>query len=164
MPADVYAFCAECKFVSMPIVGASIGAVKKTPLFKMAELTEYSGLRRASLNVDLIKDSVYSDLKKDRSAQYEKQTPGTSNFPRDYAEEYYKMLTAESKVLAAAPKTGQPRVQWVKNHHRNEALDCRVYAYAARHIYCWHTCVNRWKIERVDYDRVHQQLAAAAQA
>ena len=113
MPADVYAFCAECKFVSMPVAGASMGTVKM-PLFKIAELTEYSSLCRASLNVDMIKDSVYSDLKKDRSAQYEKQTPGTSNFPCDYPEEYYKILTAESKVVAAAPRTGQPRVQWVK--------------------------------------------------
>lgn len=57
--------------------------------------------------------------------------PGYCNFPLDddHGEEYFKQLTAE-KLLTRYVKGFSVR-EWHKTRDRNEALDCRVYAYAA---------------------------------
>jgi len=56
--------------------------------------------------------------------------PGYSHIPADRDEEFYKQITAE-KLLTRYVK-GQPVREWHKHPKaRNEALDCRVYAYAA---------------------------------
>ena len=55
--------------------------------------------------------------------------PGACHFPQ-YGEEYFKQLTAERLVTRIVK--GFPRGSWEKEPgHRNEALDCRVYARAA---------------------------------
>lgn len=57
--------------------------------------------------------------------------PGYCHFPADEAHnhEYFKQITAE-KLLTRYVK-GFPVREWHKTRDRNEALDCRVYAYAA---------------------------------
>ncbi|WP_441228006.1 phage terminase large subunit family protein [Tardiphaga sp. 20_F10_N6_6] len=58
--------------------------------------------------------------------------PGYCHFPLadDWNEEFFKQLTAERLVVRYSK--GQPVREWHKNDRdRNEALDCRVYAYAA---------------------------------
>lgn len=55
--------------------------------------------------------------------------PGYCHFPATYDEEYFKQLTAE-KLLTRYVK-GFPVREWHKTRDRNEALDCRQYAYAA---------------------------------
>lgn len=56
--------------------------------------------------------------------------PGYCHFPMGRATDYFKQLTAE-KMLTKFVK-GFPRREWVKaSGQRNEALDCRVYAFAA---------------------------------
>jgi len=57
----------------------------------------------------------------------EEEGSGYCHFPNyeKYDEEYFKQLTAEKRET-----TGK----WVKTRHRNEALDCRVYAYASLEI------------------------------
>lgn len=55
--------------------------------------------------------------------------PGYCHFPEGRDEEYFKQLTAE-KLLTRYVK-GFPVREWHKTRPRNEALDCRVYAYAA---------------------------------
>ncbi len=55
--------------------------------------------------------------------------PGYCHFPDGREEEYFKQLTAE-KLLTRYVK-GFPVREWHKTRPRNEALDCRVYAYAA---------------------------------
>jgi len=63
----------------------------------------------------------------------EKFLPGTCHHP-EYAEEYFKQLTAEKRVIKL--HKGFPRASWEKDPTRNnEALDCRVYARAAASIY-----------------------------
>lgn len=52
--------------------------------------------------------------------------PGYLHVPKGRAEEWFLQLTAERLVT----KPGGVR-EWVKTRSRNEALDCRVYAYAA---------------------------------
>lgn len=64
--------------------------------------------------------------------------PGFMHVPEDRDEEWFKQLTAESLVVKKG-KNGKAnkasRREWVKpSKARNEALDCRVYAYAAMKI------------------------------
>ncbi|WP_298938127.1 phage terminase large subunit family protein [uncultured Ruegeria sp.] len=55
--------------------------------------------------------------------------PGTCHFPDTRDPEYFEQLTAERLVTKMI--RGFPFREWHKNRDRNEALDCRVYAYAA---------------------------------
>jgi phage terminase large subunit GpA-like protein len=58
--------------------------------------------------------------------------PGYCHFPNDeyYDEDHFKQMTAEKLVTRYLK--GQPVREWFKpDKARNEALDCRVYAYAA---------------------------------
>ena len=51
------------------------------------------------------------------------------HFPEDRDDEYFASLTAE-KIVTRYRK-GFSRREWVKTRRRNEALDCRVYAFVA---------------------------------
>lgn len=59
--------------------------------------------------------------------------PGRCHFPDNYPEkydaEYFKQLTAEKRITRYIK--GFPKHEWVKTRPCNEALDCRVYSYAA---------------------------------
>jgi len=58
--------------------------------------------------------------------------PGRCHWPINeavYNDEYFRQLTAEKCVTRYVK--GFPKREWVKTRPRNEALDCRVYAYAA---------------------------------
>lgn len=55
--------------------------------------------------------------------------PGFCHFPAHYDQEYFEQLTAEKVVTRM--KSGWPVREWRKMRQRNEALDCRVGAYAA---------------------------------
>jgi len=55
--------------------------------------------------------------------------PGYCHFPMERDEEYFEQLTAEK--LVKKRRNGIIRSEWVKTRERNEALDVRVYAYAA---------------------------------
>jgi phage terminase large subunit GpA-like protein len=75
------------------------------------------------VGVDHAKRDVYSRLR------VAKAGPGYCHFPDDRDREYYEQLTAE--VLVGVKKAGKKVQVWTKRRARNEALDCRVYAYAA---------------------------------
>ena len=78
------------------------------------------------LGVDTAKDNFYERLK------LEKPGAGYCHFPLDRGLEYFEQLTAERKY--ARYKNGFRYFQWRKPEGaRNEALDIRVYAYAALH-------------------------------
>lgn len=56
--------------------------------------------------------------------------PGFQHFPEDRPKNYFEQLTSEKLVLEL--KSGRTVKSWkVERGHANEALDCRVYAYAA---------------------------------
>ena len=55
--------------------------------------------------------------------------PGACHFPDNREPEYFHQLTAERLVTRMV--RGFPFREWHKTRERNEALDCRVYAYAA---------------------------------
>ncbi len=52
------------------------------------------------------------------------------HFPANRSEEYFLQLTGE-RLIVAASKNRRPERHWVPIHSAVEALDCRVYAYAA---------------------------------
>lgn len=80
---------------------------------------------------NLIKDKVFATLKVDEPG------PGYVHFPTGLDEEYFKQLTAEKKVRKQKkfdPKDpfGHSQYLYKKIRERNEALDCFVYAFAAK--------------------------------
>ena len=100
-----------------------------------------------SIGVDTAKETIYNRLKN------EIPKTGCCWFPPDRDEHYFKMLTAE-EVSEKPTKFGLPKRVWTlkAGHKRNEALDCRVYAYAALEGLKLHGVIlaeaNRQMIER----------------
>jgi phage terminase large subunit GpA-like protein len=76
------------------------------------------------IGVDQIKLTVFHAL----SAI--KGQPNYCHFPTNRSEEYFLQLTGERLVITAG-KNRRPERHWVPVHSAVEALDCRVYAYAA---------------------------------
>lgn len=76
------------------------------------------------LGVDAIKRSIYHHLSALPGAA------GYCHFPVGRSEEYYAQLAGERLVLIT-PRGRRPEHRWVPVHAAVEALDCRVYAYAA---------------------------------
>jgi phage terminase large subunit GpA-like protein len=78
------------------------------------------------VGVDAAKTALYDRLK------IREVGPGYCHFPIGRDQEYFDQLTAEKKYTRY--HHGYPRQEWRKPPAaRNEALDCRVYAYAALH-------------------------------
>jgi phage terminase large subunit GpA-like protein len=76
------------------------------------------------VGVDAAKDAVYARLKITRPG------PGFCHFPEDREADWFAQLTAET--VSVRYSKGFPTRVWTKRAGaRNEALDCRVYAYAA---------------------------------
>jgi phage terminase large subunit GpA-like protein len=91
--------------------------------------TGYPGVQLRLVGTRMAKDVIFSHLKLTAHG------PGYCHFPIGYDDEYFKQLTAEKKVnkLKKFDKNdphGYSQWQYKKIRARNEALDCRVYAYA----------------------------------
>lgn len=94
--------------------------------------TKKKGLKVWNVSGPVIKTELYRWLKMERVGEDASQF-GRCHFPQ-YAEEYFKQLTAERQVVRIT--NGYPKPVWEKDPtRRNEALDCRVYARAAAAIY-----------------------------
>lgn len=77
------------------------------------------------VGVDTAKDSIYGRFKIDVPG------PGYCHFPHDYDDEWFKQVVAERVVTRY--REGRPYRVWIcPAGTRNEALDCRVYALAAK--------------------------------
>jgi len=90
---------------------------------KTASRNVARGVSLYLVHVDAAKDSIYSRLR------IVEPGPGYSHFPLERDAEWFSQLTAE-KVVTKYHR-GFARREWVKARARNEALDCRVYAYSA---------------------------------
>ena len=78
-----------------------------------------------NVGVDSIKSLIYNRL------TLEEKGAGYNHFPVRYPEEYFIQLLAERKKTII-DKRGRKKEVWiVLSGRRNEALDCRVYAFAA---------------------------------
>lgn len=94
--------------------------------------TKKKGLKVWNVSGPVIKTELYRWLRMQRTGEDASQF-GRCHFPQ-YAEEYFKQLTAERQVVRIT--NGYPKPVWEKDPtRRNEALDCRVYARAAAAIY-----------------------------
>jgi len=75
------------------------------------------------IGVDTAKEIIYSRF------NITVPGPGCNHFPLEYDDEHFAQITAE-KIFTKFVK-GFPVPEWRKTRQRNEALDCRVYGYAA---------------------------------
>jgi phage terminase large subunit GpA-like protein len=75
--------------------------------------------------------------------------PGYSHFPHDRHEEWFKQATGE-RLVTRYDRAGRPVAEWTKIYTAVEALDCRVYAYAAL------------MLADIDLDRLAMQATGAA--
>jgi phage terminase large subunit GpA-like protein len=77
------------------------------------------------IGVDTAKDAIYGRFR------IAAPGPGYCHLPSDYDDAWFEQATAENVVTRY--KEGRPYRVWVlPSGKRNEALDCRVYAFAAR--------------------------------
>lgn len=123
----VYKFCRALEFRRVfPIKGTD--GFGKGYVKRPMKRNEH-GVWLFTVFVDEIKSKIYSQL------QLEHEGPGFCHFPDRpiYGENYFKQLTSER--LITARKGGRTVLRWdLPRGRRNEALDCRCYATAARFI------------------------------
>jgi phage terminase large subunit GpA-like protein len=96
------------------------------PVAKVSRSTSGKNRRQVDLyqiGVDDAKATIMARLRVTEDG------PGCCHFPMDRDEEYFAQLTAEK--LITKYRLGHASKEWHKIRARNEALDCRVYAYAA---------------------------------
>ncbi|MDF3821984.1 phage terminase large subunit family protein [Leptospira sp. 96542] len=90
------------------------------------------GVRLWYVGTDTAKDLLYGRL------QVTQPGPGYVHFSKDLTPEFYTQLTAESRVPQRV--AGGIEYKWVNTkRHRNEALDCTVYALFCTHALGLHT-------------------------
>jgi len=127
LPKRVRDFCNKEGAHVTPILGR---AGSKVPI--IANPKKRSRVTRANrakarkseiVGVDEAKTIFYKRL------QITKPGPGYCHFPEDRDEEYFLQLLSER--LKTKYVGGRATKEWVKERSRNEALDCRNYAYAA---------------------------------
>jgi phage terminase large subunit GpA-like protein len=127
--AQVLAFCRpRAQRLIYPIKGAA-GARPVWP--KRSSKTGDSKDRIWLVGVDTAKDAIYGRFRIAMPDGGAVTVPGYCHLPQDYDEEWFEQVTSE-RVMTRY-KEGRPYRVWViEKGKRNEALDCRVYAFAAR--------------------------------
>ncbi len=123
-----YAFCAgkERKRI-WAVKGVSAANGSSRPIWPKRPTKAAKGkVNLFTIGVDAAKEAIYGRLKVTESGA------GCCHFPMDRDVSYFEQLTAEK--LRTKYNGGFARHYWWKpDGKRNEALDCRVYAYAALH-------------------------------
>ena len=99
-------------------------------IFQMPkQTTDWSHAPVWKIGVSTTKRELYGWLKQELPSDQEIKDFGFPygfiHFPKDYDEEYFKMLTAEVEDIKNI--RGFPQYIWVKRYDRNEALDLAVY-------------------------------------
>lgn len=91
--------------------------------YRLAKLSE--DIYLYEISTVYYKNHIYNNLKIPRMPS-EPQKPGFCDFPVDYGEKYFDMLSAEEKMSDGS---------FVSKGRRNESLDCRVYALCAADVF-----------------------------
>lgn len=124
---DVYTFCkARIGRRVWAIKGDSARSGRRTPVWPTARPSNRNkrSYRPVMIGVNAAKDTIASRLGK------EQHGPGYCHFPADRDIGYFSQLTSERSVMQT--RGGQRfRVWELRRGRANEALDCRVYGYAA---------------------------------
>lgn len=121
--AQVISFCrARMKRMIWPVKGAS----GPRPIWpKRASKSTNTKENIWLVGVDTAKDAIYGRFR------IKTEGPGYCHLPMDYDDDWFVQATAEKVVTRY--REGRPYRVWVlESGKRNEALDCRVYAMAAR--------------------------------
>lgn len=120
----VYAFC---KGKERRRIWAIKGVAGKRPIWpKRPSKQNRAKINLFAIGVDGAKEAMYARIRKETLGA------GYCHFPIDRDVVYFEQLTAER--LKTRYYRGFPQRYWWKpDGRRNEALDCRVYAYAALH-------------------------------
>jgi len=123
----VYDFCKKHRgqrFFAVKGVGGEDKPIVGSPQRKKFRKKNRRPVDLYLVGVDQAKDVIYSRL------QREEPGPGYCHFPLSRDAPYFKQLAAEKKITKYI--RGFRKREWTKPEgRRNEALDCRVYAYAA---------------------------------
>lgn len=107
-------------------VYATVGRDGKKPIWpkRFGKSRKYQGATVFTVGVDTAKEALYGRFRLLQPG------PGYCHFPVGYDDEFFRQITSERVVTRL--KQGFPvRVWELKPGTRNEALDCRVLAYAA---------------------------------
>jgi phage terminase large subunit GpA-like protein len=119
-----YAFC---KGRERKRIWAIKGGAGKRPIWpKRPSKANKGKVNLFTVGVDAAKEAIYARLKKSEAGA------GAMHFPLDRDAQYFEQLTAE-RIRTRYVKGFPQRFWWKPDGRRNEALDCRVYAYAALH-------------------------------
>lgn len=137
---DVYAFCKKHK-------GRGWFAVKGSsspgnPLVKRGSLTKKERVRLWLVGTNTAKDEIFSFLR-----VADEGSPGYCHYPNDdekYGELYLKQLCSEKKITRVRMGQSYSIYEKVSASVRNEALDVRVYATAARAIIFHRRDFDKW--------------------
>lgn len=124
-------FCGRMGQHVTPVIGRS-GPGKPVAPTRQQRIARMRKRRRSGpvseiVGVDEAKAHVY------RRLLLPTGQPKSCHFPDDRDAEYFAQLTAEKLVIKYT--RGKMLREWIKTRERNEALDCRVYAYAALLLY-----------------------------
>jgi phage terminase large subunit GpA-like protein len=118
---DVYDYCKSRGAGRIfPIKG--IGGEGK-PLVGRGTRNNIGKVKLFPIGTNTAKDLIYARLK------IKEHGPGFCHFPKHYDQEYFDQLTAEKRITRY--EKGFKKYDYVKTRNRNEALDTRVYGYAA---------------------------------
>jgi phage terminase large subunit GpA-like protein len=119
---QVYEFCRKREYRRIwPIIGRAGAGL---PVVRIGLRRTKQKVNLGIVGVDTAKGLLFSRVGVGEFG------PGYIHFPRDVDDEWFKQLTAE-KLMTKHVK-GVPTRVWKKIRARNEALDCAVYALAAK--------------------------------
>lgn len=124
----VHAFCAKAGAHVVPVIGRA-GAGRpvvesdRRRLQRLRATRNKGKVKSEIVGTDEAKATLY------RFLSVKQPGPGFCHFPDDRDEEYFAQLTAEK--LVTRYQKGRATREWIKTRERNEATDCRNYAYAA---------------------------------
>jgi phage terminase large subunit GpA-like protein len=120
------------------------------PIANPRDIIGYPVRRKVIIvGADTAKTEIYASLRETEMGE------GYSHFPDRYDMEYFNQLTAEKCVTKF--QKGFPTRVWIKTRARNEALDLRVYNYAAL------TLLNPDLSARIEYTKPDPGLLAQTQ-
>lgn len=121
---SVYQFVKKKSAQKRRVYGCRGSSTRNRPIFDKISRNNSYNVRVCYIGTDTAKELIYSYLAKDSPGA------GYMHHPHHYDDTYFAQLTAERKVLTY--EKGKSVVKWdLPSGKRNEALDLKVYNFAA---------------------------------
>ncbi|MGQ5522636.1 phage terminase large subunit family protein [Chitinimonas sp. PSY-7] len=122
---QVYEFCTPRTVRNIWAIKGQGGARPVWPK-RQTKSKKYKGHTLRMIGVDTAKDTIYA-----RFQINDQDRTGYCHFSMAYDEEWFQQATVEKRITKVDKLGNEVRVWEKPSGARNEALDCRVYAYAA---------------------------------